>query len=99
MYVYKYVTYAVSVFKIVFAQVNVKPEASKQSPRNIPYYKKAEKGQPKHYTRDIHTKLKQFGLATTNVQSIWDNFASIRQQDIDKFIPTRKTCIRWIFII
>ena len=44
--------------------------------------------------RDLHCELTQSDLATTSVQSMWDNFATKLDQGIDKFIPTRKSGTR-----
>ena len=75
---------------IVLAQVNVKPEVTKQVPRNIPLHKKANWDQLKQSMRDFHLELTQFRLATTDVQSLWNKFVTKLQQGIDKFIPVRK---------
>lgn len=79
---------------IVLAQVNVKPEVTKQVPRNIPLYKKANWDQLKQSMRDFHLELVQSSLATTDVQSLWDKFVTRLQQGIDKFIPVRKAGTR-----
>ena len=76
---------------IVLAKVNAKPEISKQVPRTILLYKKADWDQLKQSMRDLHSELTRSDLATTSVQSIWDRFATKLEQGIDKFIPTRKT--------
>ena len=70
------------VFLTILAQVNVKPEVTKQVPRNIPLLKQS--------MRDFHLELIQSSLATTDVQSLWDKFVTRLQQGIDKFIPVRK---------
>ena len=57
---------------IVLAQVNVKPEVTKQVPRNIPLYKKANWHQLKQFMRDFHLELAQSSLATTEVQRLLD---------------------------
>ena len=74
----------------VLAQVNVKPEITKQVPCNIPLYKKANWDQLKQSKRDFHLELTQSSLATTDVQSLWDKFVTRLQQGTDKFIPVRK---------
>ena len=79
---------------IVLAQVNVKPEVTKQVPRNIPLYKKANWNQLQQSMRDLHLELIQSSLATTDVQSLCDKFVTRLQQGIDKFIPVRKAGIR-----
>ena len=79
---------------IVLAQVNVKPEVTKQVPRNIPLYKKANWDQLKQSMRDFHLELVQSSLATTDVQSLWDKFVTRLQQGIDTFIPVRKADTR-----
>ena len=79
---------------IVLAQVNVKPEVTKQVPCNIPLYKKANWDQLKQSMRDLHLELIQSSLATTDVQSLWDKFVTRLQQGIDKFIPVRKADTR-----
>ena len=76
---------------IVLAKVNAKPEISKQVPRTILLYKKADWDQLKQSMRDLHSELTQSDLATTSVQSMWDRFASKLEQGIDKFIPTRQS--------
>ena len=43
--------------------------------------------------RDIQSELLT-DLATTDVQELWDKFASRLEQGIDKFIPTRKAGTR-----
>ena len=79
---------------IVLAQVNVKPEVTKQVPRNIPLYKKANWDQLKQSMRDFLLELTLSSLATTDVQSLWDKFVTRLQQSIDKFIPVRKAGTR-----
>ena len=74
--------------------MNVKPEVLKQVPRNIHLYKKADWDQLKQSMRDVYVKLKQYDLATTSVQSMWDRFATVLGQGIDKFIPVRKAGTR-----
>ena len=49
---------------IVLAKVNVKPEATKQIPHNIPLYKKADWNQLKQSKRDVYSELKQSDLTT-----------------------------------
>ena len=88
------VTPGLSDHDIVLAKVNVKPEATKQVPRNIPLYKKADWDQLKQSMREVHTELKQSDPATTNIQNLWDKFASRLEQGIDKFIPVRKAGTR-----
>ena len=75
---------------IVLAKVNVKPEATKQVPQNIPLYKKADWDQLKQSMREVHTELKQSDTATTNIQNLWYKFATRIEQGIDKFIPVWK---------
>ena len=79
---------------IVLAQVNVKPEVTKQVPRNIQLYKKANWDQLKQSVRDFDSELTQSSLGTTDVQSLWDKFVIRLQQGIDKFIPVRKAGTR-----
>ena len=81
---------------IVLAQVNVKPEVTKQVSRNIPLYKKVNWDQliNKKSMRDFHLELLQSSLATTDVHSLWDKFVTRLQQCIDKFIPVRKVGTR-----
>ena len=43
--------------------------------------------------RDFQSELLT-DLATTDVQELWDMFASRLEQGIDKFIPTRKAGTR-----
>ena len=76
---------------IVLAKVNAKPEISKQVPRTILLYKKADWEQLKQSMRDLHSELTQSDLATTSAQSMWDRFATKLEQGIDQFIPTRKS--------
>ena len=73
--------------------VNTIPSQTKQVPRNIPLYKKADWDQFKQTMRDFLSEL-HTDIATTDVQGLWDKFASRLEQGIDKFIPTRKagTC-------
>ena len=52
---------------IVLVSVNAKPEITKQVPRTILKYKKANWGQLKQSMRDLHYELKQSDLATTRV--------------------------------
>ena len=40
--------------------------------------------------RDVYIELKQSGLVTTTVKSMWDKFTTGLEQGIDKFIPIRK---------
>ena len=79
---------------VVLAKVNAKPEITKQVPRPILLYKKADWDQLKQSMRDLQTELTQSGLATTSVQSMWDKFATKLEQGVDKFIPTRKSGTR-----
>ena len=65
-------------------------EVTKQVPRIIPPYKKANSDQLKQSIRDFYLELTQSSLATTDVQSLWDKFVTRFQQGIDKFIPVRK---------
>ena len=74
---------------IVVAKVIAKPELTKQVPRDIPLYKKADWDQLKQSMRDLHLEL-QSDPATTNTYELWDKFASRLQQGIASFIPTRK---------
>ena len=66
---------------------------TKQVPHNIPLYKKADWDQFKQTMRDFQSELLT-DLATTDVQEMWDKFASKLKQGIDKFIPTRKAGTR-----
>ena len=59
-------------------------EISKQVPRTVLLYKKADWDQLKQSMRDLHSELTQSDLATTSVQSMWDRFASKLEQGIDK---------------
>ena len=88
------ITPGLSDHDIVLIQVNVKPGVLKQVPRNIYLYKKADWDQLKQSMRDVYVELKQFNLATTTVQSMWDRFATGFEQGIDKFIPVRKAGTR-----
>ena len=72
--------------------VNTIPSQTKQVPRNIPRYKKADWNQFKQTRRDFQSELLT-DLATTDVQELWDKFASRLEQCIDK-IPTRKASTR-----
>ena len=78
---------------IVRVLVNTIPSQTKQVPRNIPLYKKADWDQFKQTMRDFQSELLT-DLATTDVQELWDMFASRLEQGIDKFIPTRKAGTR-----
>ena len=62
----------------------------KQVPRDIPLYKKADWDQLKQSIRDIHTELLS-NPATTDIQDLWDKFASGLQRGIDKHIPIRRS--------
>ena len=78
---------------IVRVLVNTIPSQTKQVPHNIPLYKKADWDQFKQTMRDFQSELLT-DLATTDVQELWDMFASRLEQGIDKFIPTRKAGTR-----
>ena len=78
---------------IVRVPVNTIPSQTKQVPRNIPLYKKADWDQFKQIMRDFQSELLT-DLATTDVQELWDKFASGLEQGIDTFIPTRKAGTR-----
>ena len=78
---------------IVRVLVNTIPSQTKQVPRNIPLYKKADWDQLKQTMRDFQSELLT-DLATTDVKELWDMFASRLEQGIDKFIPTRKAGTR-----
>ena len=71
---------------IVRVLVNTIPSQTKQVPHNIPLYKKADGDQFKQTMRDFQSELLT-DLATTDVQELWDMFASRLEQGIDKFIP------------
>ena len=79
---------------LYLAKVYAKPEISKQVPRTILLYKKADWDQLKQSMRELHSELTQSDLTTTSVQSMWDQFATKLEQGIDKFIPTRKSGTR-----
>ena len=55
--------------------------------------KKTDWGQFKQNMRDFQSELLT-DLATTDVQELWDKFASRLEQGIDKYIPTRKAGTR-----
>ena len=74
---------------IVRVLVNTIPSQTKQVPRNISLYKKADWDQFKQTMRDFRSEL-----LTDDVQELWDMFASRLEQGIDKFIPTRKAGTR-----
>ena len=78
---------------IVRVLVNTIPSQTKQVPHNIPLYEKADWDQFKQTMRDFQSELLT-DLATTDVQELWDIFASRLEQGIDKFIPTRKVGTR-----
>ena len=78
---------------IVRVLENTIPSQTKQVPRNIPLYQKADWDQFKQTMRDFQSELLT-DLATTDVQELWDMFASRLEQGIDKFIPTRKAGTR-----
>ena len=73
--------------------VNTIPSQTKQVPRNISLYKKADWDQFKQTMRDFQSEL-HTDLATIDVQELWDKFASRLEQGIDKFSPTRKAGTR-----
>ena len=74
---------------IVWVFVNTILNQTKQVPRNIPLYKKADWDQFKQTMRDFQSEVLT-DLATTDVQELWVMLASRLEQGIDKFIPTRK---------
>lgn len=74
---------------IVQVLINVTPSQTKQVPRDVPLYKKADWDQLKQSMREFQSELLT-DLATTDVQEMWDKFASRLEQGIEKFIPTRK---------
>ena len=78
---------------IVQVLVNTIPSQTKQVARNIALYKKADRDQFKQNVRNFQSELLT-DLATTDVQKLWDKFASRLEQGIDKFIPTRKASTR-----
>ena len=88
------ITPGLSDHDMVLTQVKVKPEVTKQVPRNIHLYKKADWYQLKQSMRDGYIELKQSDLATTTVPSTWDKFATGLEQGIDKSIPIRRTGTR-----
>ena len=57
-------------------------------PRDTQLYKKADLDQLKQSMRDIQTELLS-NPATTDIQELWDKFASGLQRGIDKHIPIR----------
>ena len=75
---------------LVIEEVNSRPELIQQVPRDIQLYKKADWDQLKQSMRDIHTELLS-NPATTDIQELWDKFASGLQQGIDKHIPIRRS--------
>ena len=56
---------------IVLAKVNVKPKITKQVPRDILLYKKADWDQLKQSMRDFH-KVVLPELATADIPVLWD---------------------------
>ena len=68
---------------------NAKPKITKQVPRDILLYKKADWDQLKHSMRDFH-KVVLSDLATADTQVLCDEFITKLQQGIHTFIPTRK---------
>ena len=58
---------------IVQAELNVKPKITKQVPRDILSYKKADCDQLKQSMRDFH-KVVLSDLATADTQVLWDKF-------------------------
>ena len=74
---------------IVLAEVNSRPQLTKQVPRDIPLYKKADWDQLKQSMRDLYEEL-QSSPATTDIQVLWDKFAGRLQHEIDTHIPIRK---------
>ena len=85
---------------IVRVLVNTIQSKTKQIPRNIPIYKKKKKkkkkktdwDQFKQTMRDFQSEL-HADLVSTDVQELWDKFASRLEQGIDKVIPTRKLAL------
>lgn len=78
---------------IVLAKVNSRPELTKQVPRDIPLYKRADWDQLKQSMRDLLSELES-DPATTDSQVLWDKFAGKLQQGIDTFIPIRQAGTR-----
>ena len=58
-----------------------------------PFTKKADWDQFKQTRRNFQSELLT-DLGTTDVQELWDKFASRLEQGIDKFIPSRKAGTR-----
>ena len=85
---------------IVLAEVNSRPELSKEVPRNIPLYKNADWELLKQSRTDFYPEL-QSDPATTDSQALWDKFAARLQQGIDKYFPVRRSGTRdwfpWIY--
>ena len=80
------VTSGVNDREAVLAEINIKP-ITKQTPRKIPLYKKADwEGLKKHIT-DFGNSLKQTFDISTPVKQIWENITSELQRAICKFIP------------
>ena len=73
---------------IVMAEENAKPTLM-PVPRNILLYKKADWDQLKESMREFH-KIIQSGLATADIQVLWDEFVIKLQQGIDTCILVRK---------
>ena len=76
------ITPGLSDHDIVLAKVNAKPKITKQVPRTIPLYKKANWGQLRQSMRDPHSELKQSDLATASAQRMWDKFANKFEQGL-----------------
>ena len=77
---------------IVRVLVNTIPSQTKQVPRNIPLYKKADWDQFKQTMRDFQSELLT-DLATADVQELWDMFASRLEQALINLSPRGKLAL------
>ena len=75
--------------KSVAYKTLVRPQLEHASPHTATDIQKY-----KQSMRDFHLELVQSSLATTDVQSLWDKFATRLQLGIDKFIPVWKAGTR-----
>ena len=74
---------------IVVANVNVKPKISKQVPRKVPLFRKANWTDFKIYMAKKKTEILE-NFQQESVEEIWNTFKTALQKGISQFVPIKK---------
>ena len=73
---------------IVVAKVNVKPKITKQIPRKVPLFRKANWSDFKTYMTEKKNEI--LNLQQSSVEEIWTAFKIALQKGITQFVPIKK---------